>query len=164
MGRAHWAFFQLLHYRRRATSPTLTIPPPLSVSATSVAVVSEICEEMGSKLFDGSLKLLIPSSSDNIKEISFRTIPSVTKLEIKNFMEGMYGIGVEKVRTLNMEGKKKRRGNRLVSRPNYKKAYVTLKKPVSSLSDLPWFQAIGEEIRHRNQEILLDHFKKMSLR
>lgn len=56
----------------------------------------------------------------------------------------MYGFEVEKVRTLNMQGKKKHRGRVLVAKPNYKKAYVTLKDsptippvlfPVRSMED-----------------------------
>lgn len=58
------------------------------------------------------------------------------QIDIKNVLEGRYGFEVEKVRTLNMEGKKKNRGGRLIARPNYKKAYVTLKRPLSKSQDL----------------------------
>ncbi|KAG5015614.1 hypothetical protein JHK82_021295 [Glycine max] len=71
------------------------------------------------------------TSSNNIKEIAFKTAPSASKVEIKRFLETFYGFEVEKVRTLNMKGKKKRYAGSLVAKPDYKKAYVTLKKPLS---------------------------------
>ncbi|KAJ4716895.1 50S ribosomal protein L23 [Melia azedarach] len=87
---------------------------------------------MGHSLVDLPMKLLMPSASENVKEIAFKTISSASKSEIKRVVESMSGLQVERVNTLNMQGKKKRRGGRLISRPNYKKAYVTLKKPISS--------------------------------
>ncbi|XP_021646701.2 uncharacterized protein LOC110639896 [Hevea brasiliensis] len=99
---------------------------------------------MGSELVDLPMKLLMPSSSDNIKEIAFKTIPSMSKVEIKRVLSS-YGFEVEKVRTLNMQGKKKRRGGRIVARPNYKKAYVTLKNPLSVAADLFPAYAIEKE-------------------
>lgn len=79
------------------------------------------------------LKLLLPSSRENITEVAFKTIPSASKIEIKRVLESIYGLQVAKVNTLNMEGKKKRAKGNLAfyRRPDYKKAYVTLKEPVS---------------------------------
>ncbi|CAH9131281.1 unnamed protein product [Cuscuta epithymum] len=82
------------------------------------------------------IKLLMPSSFSNITEISLKTIPSATKIEIKRVLESMYGFEVEKVQTLNMDGKKKKRGGLLIAKPDYKKAYVTLKNPLSVSPDL----------------------------
>ncbi|KAK8644500.1 hypothetical protein V6N13_123806 [Hibiscus sabdariffa] len=45
----------------------------------------------------------------NIKEITLKTIPSASKIEIKRVLESLYGFNVDQVRTLNMEGKKKKR-------------------------------------------------------
>ncbi|KAF2309203.1 hypothetical protein GH714_001165 [Hevea brasiliensis] len=50
---------------------------------------------MGSELVDLPMKLLMPSSSDNIKEIAFKTIPSMSKVEIKRVLSS-YGFEVEK--------------------------------------------------------------------
>ncbi|BAT73390.1 hypothetical protein LR48_Vigan01g026800 [Vigna angularis] len=76
---------------------------------------------------------LIPTTSSNeIKEIAFKTAPSASKLQIKCFLESFYGLEVQKVRTLIMKGKKKRYAGSLVAKPDYKKAYVTLKNPLSS--------------------------------
>lgn len=57
------------------------------------------------------------------------------QVDIKTCLESTYGFEVKKVRTLNMQGKKKRRNGRLVVKPNYKKAYITLKNPISIASD-----------------------------
>eukprot|EP00262_Sarcandra_glabra_P018749 TRINITY_DN6850_c0_g1_i1.p1 TRINITY_DN6850_c0_g1~~TRINITY_DN6850_c0_g1_i1.p1 ORF type:complete len:106 (+),score=27.15 TRINITY_DN6850_c0_g1_i1:305-622(+) len=46
-----------------------------------------------------------------------------------------------------MEGKKKRRGGILIAKPDYKKAYVTLKNPLSLSSDLYPVRLIEEERR-----------------
>ncbi|KDO40675.1 hypothetical protein CISIN_1g048067mg, partial [Citrus sinensis] len=75
---------------------------------------------MGNMLIDFPMKLLMPSSFENIKEIAFKTMHAASKL---------YGLEIEKVRTLNKQGMKKRREGCLVTGPNYKKAYRTLKKP-----------------------------------
>ncbi|EHA8591305.1 50S ribosomal protein L23 [Cocos nucifera] len=62
---------------------------------------------------------------DSIREIALKTIPPATKVEIRRVLESLYGFDVAKVRTLNMEGKKVKRGAFLAAKPDYKKAYVT---------------------------------------
>ncbi|XP_020233269.1 uncharacterized protein LOC109813492 [Cajanus cajan] len=76
------------------------------------------------------------TSSNDVKEIAFKTAPSASKVEIKHLLETLYGFEVQKVRTLIMKGKKKRYAGSLVAKPDYKKAYVTLKKPLSFSQDL----------------------------
>lgn len=55
---------------------------------------------------------------------------SANKLEIKNAVEKMYGVNVEKVNTMNVMGKFKSRytkaGVLSGRKPNYKKAIVTV--------------------------------------
>ena len=51
-------------------------------------------------LIDFSMKLLMPSSFENIKEIAFRTMASASKTEIKKVLESLCGLKIEKVRTL----------------------------------------------------------------
>ncbi|CAH8304422.1 unnamed protein product [Eruca vesicaria subsp. sativa] len=82
------------------------------------------------------IKLLMPPKLTNIHEFSLKTIPSATKIEIKRVLETLYGFEIEKVNTLNMDGKKKKRGGLLIAKADYKKAYVTLKRPLSISSDL----------------------------
>ncbi|CAM6090836.1 unnamed protein product [Calypogeia fissa] len=52
------------------------------------------------------LRLLLPKTLDNVKEVAFKTVPSASKIEIKRVLDSVYGLEVEKVHTLNMEGKK----------------------------------------------------------
>lgn len=98
------------------------------------------------------IKLLMPSSFSNIKEIALKTIPSASKIEIKRVLESLYGFEVEKVQTLNMEGKKKKRGGILIAKPDYKKAYVTLKNPLSISPDLYPIRVIEEDKKNMNKQ------------
>lgn len=98
------------------------------------------------------IKLLMPSSFTNVTEIALKTIPSASKIEIKRVLESLYGFDVEKVRTLNMEGKKKKRGGLLIAKPDYKKAYVTLRNPLSISPDLYPIRMIEEEKKRANKQ------------
>lgn len=98
------------------------------------------------------IKLLMPSTFTNIQEIALKTIPSASKIEIKRVLESLYGFEVEKVRTLNMEGKKKKRGGMLIAKPDYKKAYVTLRNPLSISPDLYPIRIIAEDKRQLNKQ------------
>jgi large subunit ribosomal protein L23 len=55
---------------------------------------------------------------------------TANKVEIKNAVEKMYGVNVERVNTISVLGKKKTRftkaGTLAGRKPNYKKAIVTL--------------------------------------
>ena len=53
--------------------------------------------------------------------------PGANKIEIKNAVEEIFGVKVQKVNTLNMIGKEKRMGNKPAGRrKNWKKAMVQL--------------------------------------
>lgn len=47
-----------------------------------------------------------------------------------------------------MDGKKKKRGGMLIAKPDYKKAYVTLKNPLSISSDVYPIKIIEEDKRN----------------
>jgi large subunit ribosomal protein L23 len=49
-----------------------------------------------------------------------------TKLEIKSAVEKLFGVRVDKVRTQNRHGKKRRYRSRMGQLPDWKKAIVTL--------------------------------------
>lgn len=51
---------------------------------------------------------------------------SANKTEIKNALEKIFGVKVEKVNTMNMKGKLKRMGANVGRRASWKKAIVTL--------------------------------------
>ncbi|XP_010531375.1 PREDICTED: uncharacterized protein LOC104807692 [Tarenaya hassleriana] len=98
-----------------------------------------------------TIKLLMPNTFTNITEIALKPIPSASKIEIKRVLESLYGFEVDKVRTLNMDGKKKKRGGLLIAKPDYKKAYVTLRNPLSLSKDLFPVKFIEEEKRSKQK-------------
>lgn len=59
--------------------------------------------------------------------LTFRVDRKATKPEIKSAVEEVFNVKVAAVRTVHYEGKMKRRGRIEGRRPNWKKAYVTLR-------------------------------------
>jgi large subunit ribosomal protein L23 len=60
--------------------------------------------------------------------VAFRVAPSVGKIDLKQWLQKVYGVGVIKVNTMNYRGKLKRdrfTGNRW-RKPDWKKAIVTV--------------------------------------
>ncbi|CAL8468742.1 g8282 [Coccomyxa elongata] len=68
-------------------------------------------------------------ATGHVGNVAFKTTPRVGKIEIKQFLERVYGLKVAAIQTVNYEGKKKRRKTGYFLRSGYKKAYVTLKPP-----------------------------------
>ncbi len=61
-------------------------------------------------------------------QYAFRVDPDANKSQIRDAIEKMFpGVKVVRVNTLNYEGKMKRVGRYRGRRPNWKKAYVTLR-------------------------------------
>ena len=60
--------------------------------------------------------------------LTFRVDTKATKTDIKGAVEEIFNVKVASVRTVQYEGKVKRRGRQEGRRPNWKKAYVTLRK------------------------------------
>ena len=60
--------------------------------------------------------------------LTFRVDRKATKTEIKGAVEEIFNVKVAQVRTVQYEGKMKRRGRQEGRRASFKKAYVTLKK------------------------------------
>src|SRR5689334_2856168 len=58
---------------------------------------------------------------------TFRVNRKAGKDDIRSAVEEIFGVKVDKVRTVQYEGKMKRRGRTEGRRPNWKKAYVSLK-------------------------------------
>jgi large subunit ribosomal protein L23 len=61
-------------------------------------------------------------------QVIFRIRPGASKDQIREVIEDMFKVTVVKVRTANFLGKERRRGRTTGRRPNWKKAYITLKK------------------------------------
>ena len=59
-------------------------------------------------------------------QVTFRVMPSATKPEIKEAVEGLFGVQVKRVNTIRMRGKVKRFRGRKGRRSSYKKAIVSL--------------------------------------
>ena len=60
--------------------------------------------------------------------LTFRVDTKASKTDIKGAVEEIFNVKVAAVRTVQYEGKTKRRGRQEGRRPNWKKAYVTLRK------------------------------------
>ncbi len=61
-------------------------------------------------------------------QVVFRVRPGASKDAIREAVERMFKVTVTQVRTLKVLGKKRRRGRIVGMRPDWKKAYVTLKE------------------------------------
>ena len=72
--------------------------------------------------------LVTEQSMNNMSEgkYTFVVDKRANKTEIKGAIEQIFGVKVDKVNTMNMEGKVKRQGVHVGRRPNWKKAIVTL--------------------------------------
>lgn len=62
------------------------------------------------------------------KKYIFEVHPSANKIEIRQALESIFGVKVEKVNTLRTMGKIKRQGKTSGRTPEIKKAYVQLKE------------------------------------
>ena len=60
--------------------------------------------------------------------LTFRVNRKADKFEIRKAIEEIFNVKVARVRTVNYEGKMKKRGRYEGRRASWKKAYVTLKK------------------------------------
>lgn len=64
--------------------------------------------------------------ADEQNQHVFKVLPDATKAEVKEAVEKVFNVKVEKVRIMNVKGKTKRFGGRLGKRSDLRKAYVTL--------------------------------------
>jgi large subunit ribosomal protein L23 len=75
---------------------------------------------------------LITEKSTTLKEtqgtICFEVHPRATKPEIKKAVEALFSVKVADVRVARVHGKVKRQGRYFGRRPDWKKAFVVLKK------------------------------------
>lgn len=66
-------------------------------------------------------------AADANRQYTFRVATDATKREIGKAVEIMFEVDVDRVQVLNIKGKKKRFGQRLGKRKDWRKAYVRLK-------------------------------------
>jgi large subunit ribosomal protein L23 len=67
-------------------------------------------------------------AGEKANQVVFRVRPGASKNQIRTTIEDVFKVTVLKVRTSNFLGKERRRGRTLGRRPNWKKAYITLKE------------------------------------
>ncbi len=61
------------------------------------------------------------------RTLCFEVHPEANKTQVRQAVEKLFKVHVEEVRTMNLEGKMRRRGRFTGYRPDWKKAYVKLK-------------------------------------
>ena len=67
---------------------------------------------------------------EKFNTVVLKVLKSSTKYEIKSAVQKLFDIQVESVKTVRVQGKKKRQSNRIVFRSDWKKAYIKVKKGV----------------------------------
>jgi large subunit ribosomal protein L23 len=67
-------------------------------------------------------------AGEKANQVIFRVRPEATKDKIRMVVEDQFKVTVLRVRTSNFLGKERRRGRVVGHKPDWKKAYVTLKK------------------------------------
>jgi large subunit ribosomal protein L23 len=65
-------------------------------------------------------------AADASGQYAFCVTPDATKREIGRAVETLFDVKVDRVRVLNVQGKKKRFGQRVGKRKDWRKAYVRL--------------------------------------
>ena len=84
------------------------------------------------KLTDVIRRPLITEKTSILREdgrtLVFHVAPGANKIEIKHAIEQLLGAKVDSVRTSLVHGKVKRQGRYAGRRPDWKKAYVTLRE------------------------------------
>ena len=86
------------------------------------------------KLFDIILAPIITEKASGLvsqNQYQFKVLKNANKTLIKKAIEEIYGVKVEKVRTIKVPEKPRRLGRFFGKKPGYKKAIVTLKEGYS---------------------------------
>ena len=65
---------------------------------------------------------------ENLRTLTFKVARNANKQEVRDAVEKIFKVKVESVRTANFHGKVRRQGRFSGRRPDWKKAYVTLKQ------------------------------------
>ncbi|HBO39297.1 MAG TPA: 50S ribosomal protein L23 [Pasteurellaceae bacterium] len=68
------------------------------------------------------------NNAEKANAIVFKVALDANKVEIANAIEQLFEVKVDSVRTVVVKGKTKRRGSKMGSRSDWKKAYVTLQE------------------------------------
>jgi large subunit ribosomal protein L23 len=82
----------------------------------------------GPVITEKALKLKEESTEQGRQVLAFRVASDASKHAIQQAVEKIFKVKVEMVRIINYRGKQVRRGRTLGRRPDWKKAYVTLRQ------------------------------------
>ena len=63
---------------------------------------------------------------DKANQYAFKVAPDATKAEIREAVETLFKVDVNKVTTVNVKGKVKRNARGITRKKNWKKAYITV--------------------------------------
>jgi large subunit ribosomal protein L23 len=66
--------------------------------------------------------------TEGANQVLFKVRPTANKIEVKRAVEALFKVKVEKVRMARYLGKIRRIGRSMGRRPEWKKAYVTLRE------------------------------------
>ena len=80
--------------------------------------------------------IMSEKSKDGVadKRYTFKVAKTATKTDVKRAVEAVFGVKVAKVNTMNVNGKKKRRGRSEGMTASYKKAIVILESDSKAIS------------------------------
>ena len=84
---------------------------------------------MNKSAYDIIIKPVITEASNEDmqnRKYTFKVATDANKVEIKNAVEKIFGVKVDKVTTISVKGKEKRMGIHTGFRPDWKKAIVTI--------------------------------------
>ena len=84
-------------------------------------------------------KATILKDNNEGRVVVFKVRREASKHQIREAIEEIFEVRVEKVRTANFQGKLKRQGRKEGRRPSWKKAYVTLK---SGEKEIEFFEGV----------------------
>ncbi len=92
---------------------------------------------------DVIIKPVVTEKTTRLKEkgvLAFQVHPDANKIEIKKAVKEIFEKEVASVRVINQTGKVKRMGRTEGKRPDYKKAYITLKEGEEPIE---YFEELG---------------------
>ncbi len=89
------------------------------------------------------IRPLVSEKSNDLKDVhnkvAFEVHPKANKFQIKNAVESIFNVQVEKVNVIRHSPRKRKRFGRVVGKiPGYKKAYITL----SSGDKIEFFEGV----------------------
>ena len=83
-------------------------------------------ERMYTVLLEPHISEKVSVQGDVANQYAFKVAPDAKKAEIKEAVEKLFDVSVEKVTTMNVKGKVKRTMRGTTRKKNWKKAYVTV--------------------------------------